>query len=821
MLAIAAGGFAAVLLLLIAGFLYGYHSTQVPTDASELAQQQSSTVYFSNGKTVGTFSADGVQRVNLSSQQIPTDLKNAVIAAEDRKFYSEGGISVSGTVRAAYEDLFGSSGLQGASTITEQFVKNYYLSIGSSGATPVKTKIKEIFVSIKLSHEKSKDWILTNYLNTVPFGDSAYGVGAAAQAYFNEPASKLTVPQAAMLAAMINQPGYFSPNPHAGQPYTALVARWEYVLGNMVRDNALTQQQMTALCGTCQGTTGVKFPKVFTGQVSDGWTGYRGYIMQMVQQELASTYGYNQADIDTKGLKIYTTFSESLMSALGKAVSLEKRQMAADGAPFHSYDHIGAVLEQPGTGAILAVYGGPGYGVRHCKKLDCEYNMAEDSNEVGSSFKPYVLATAVQQGMNVQTSVLNGYSPLYIPQLPAARYTLSSRSKPANMYGYWESDSDASLGSISVTTAAAQSSDPAFTDLTHRVGVDNVIQMAKSFGVGQNPFNLAPWNDYTRLDRYFGPCNEPGGKKTRGEMTCGQDGNTSGSVTIALGAGYLTPVEQATTFATLADDGMYHTPHVIARLYQGTAQIPLKVTQREVLLPDQAADVDQALSMDNVNGTAYPNAVWNRPVIAKTGTLGNVSTASEAWFIGAIPQYSLALGMFTNTQSENLDNLPSVGGIGGSYGGAWPATIWKTFMAAKFNNLTVDPLPTPDYTGFTMWNQVAPTNQNQNQNPNPNPTPNPQPNPHPSCVPSGQPCSSPSPNPQPSPSPTCTPSPEQPCAPNPSPTCTPSPGQPCVPGPGPADIPAAAAAIRSQAADEPARAVARPRASPAVPSGGG
>jgi hypothetical protein len=177
--------------------------------------------------------------------------------------------------------------------------------------------------------------------------------------------------------------------------------------------------------------------------------------------------------------------------------------------------------------------------------------------------------------------------------------------------------------------------------------------------------------------------------------------------------------------------------------------------------------------------------------------------------------------MFTNTQSENLDNLPSVGGIGGSYGGAWPATIWKTFMAAKFNNLTVDPLPTPDYTGFTMWNQVAPTNQNQNQNPNPNPTPNPQPNPHPSCVPSGQPCSSPSPNPQPSPSPTCTPSPEQPCAPNPSPTCTPSPGQPCVPGPGPADIPAAAAAIRSQAADEPARAVARPRASPAVPSGGG
>jgi membrane peptidoglycan carboxypeptidase len=809
-IAIVAGGFAAVVLLLIAAFFYGYHSTQVPTDASELALQQSSTVYFSNGKTVGTFSDNGVERELLTSQQIPADMKNAVVAAEDRQFYTEGGVSITGTMRAAYEDLFGSGGLQGASTITEQFVKNYYLSIGSSG-TPVKTKIKEIFVSIKLSHEKSKDWILTNYLNTVPFGDNAYGVGAAAQAYFREPASKLTVPQAAMLAAMINQPGYFNPDPHAGQPYTALVARWEYVLGNMVRDDALTQQQMTAICGTCQGTAGVKFPKIFTGQVTNGWTGYRGYIMQMVQQELESTYGYSQPKIDTSGLKIHTTFSESMMSALASAVSQDKQQMAADGVPFPTYDHIGAVLEQPGTGAILAVYGGPGYGVRHCRKLDCEYNMAEDSNEVGSSFKPYVLATAVQQGMDVQNSILNGYSPLYIPQLPADRMVLSSRTRPADMYGYWESDSDSNRGPISVTTAAAQSSDPAFTDLTHRVGVDNVIAMAKSFGVGQNPFNLAPWNDYTRLNQIFGPCG--GG---HGEMKCGQGDNASGSVTIALGAGYLTPVEQATTFATLADDGTYYTPHVIARLYQGSTRIPLKIVQKQVLTASQAADVDQALSQDTVDGTAYPNATWNRPVIAKTGTLGNVATASEAWFIGAIPQYSLALGMFTSTQSEDLDNLPSVGGIGGSYGGAWPATIWKTFMSSEFNTLNVQQLPTPDYIGFTKWDQVPAAARKKHPNPNPNP------HPHPSCPPTfGQPC----PNPSPSPTPSCPPASGQPC-PNPTPTptptpCVPSPRNPCKPQqpPGPGNV--LAAAPRSQAADEPHQAVAKPRGSPVPRSGSG
>src|SRR6202046_3223173 len=347
-------------------------------------------------------------------------------------------------------------------------------------------------------------------------------------------------------------------------------------------------------------------------------------------------------------------------------------------------------------------------------------------------------------------------------------------------------------------------------DLTHRVGVDNVIAMAKDFGVGQNPFNLAPWNDYTRLNQICGP-----GGGGHGELKCGQGNNASGSVTIALGAGYLTPVEQATTFATLADGGEYYTPHVIARLYQGSAQIPLKIVQRQVLKPAEAADVDQALSFDNVNGTAYPNATWNRPVIAKTGTLGNGQNTSEAWFIGAIPQYSLALGMFTNKQSEVLNNLPSVGGLRGSLGGAWPATIWKAFMSSEFNNLKVDALPVPNYAGFQKWDQVPAAPRRKHRNPNPNPNPNP------SCPSFGQPCSSP--NPSPNPSPPC-PSFGQPCSspsPSPSPTpCIPSPGNPCPP-PGPGHGNTRAAGPGLQAADEPPQAAGSPRAPPAPRSGSG
>ncbi len=520
-----------------------YRATTIPTEVSETALQQSSNVYFSNGKTmIGTFST-GTNRQLLTSAEIPPVLKNAVIAAEDRHFYTEGGVSPTGILRAAYEDLRGGGTLQGGSTITQQFVRNYYANIGTQQT--MSRKIKEIFVAIKLSHTESKDWILTQYLNTVYLGDSAYGVGAAAQIYFNKPASKLNVAQSAMLAAMINEPGYFSPDPHAGQPYQALLARWHYVLTNMVRDGSITQQQAAAQ----------KFPKIAPGQRDNGWTGYRGYIMQAVESELENTYGFTKQQIYTRGLRIVTTFNQSTMTALYRAVAQEKQQMKADGQAAPWYVHIGAVLEKPGTGAIVAMYGGPGYGTRHCLRYSCEYNMAmQSSNQVGSSFKPYVLATAVAQGMNVQNSVLNGYSPIWIPPdwNETDRLTLSAQSPPANPYGYWEfNEPNENSGPLNVPKAAAISSDPAFEDLTHRVGVQNVLDMARNLGV-------AP-KEMTGLESQFGP-----------------HGTNAGSVTVSLGQGDLTVEDQANTFAVLASGGQYATPHVIAQLVRGGQPDPIE-----------------------------------------------------------------------------------------------------------------------------------------------------------------------------------------------------------------------------------------------------
>jgi membrane peptidoglycan carboxypeptidase len=497
-----------------------------------------------------------------------------------------------------------------------------------------------------------------------------------------------------------------------------------------------------------------------------------------VESELENTYGFTKQQIYTRGLRIVTTFNEGMMNGLYRAVAAEKQQMKIDGTAPPWYVHIGAVLEKPGTGAIVAMYGGPGYGVRHCQRYNCDYNMAmQSSNQVGSSFKPYVLAAAVQQGMNVQNSVLNGYSPIWIPPDWNAtdRLTLSAQSPPANPYGYWKFDEpNENSGPLGVPKAAAISSDPAFEDLTHRVGVQNVLDMARNLGV-------AP-REMTGLESQFGP-----------------HGTNAGSVTVSLGQGDLTVADQANTFAVLAAGGQYATPHVIAQLSKAGSPIPLKIVHNQVLTPAQAADVDYALSFDNVpGGTAYPEAAWDRSIIAKTGT---TNKAQSAFFIGSIPQYSLAVGMFTQNQSDKtsqtLDVLPTLANqSAGGYGGGWPATIWHAFMANQFAQLPVAPLPTPDYTGFTRWVQVMPQPKPKKVHPNPGQSCNPR---HHHGF--GQPCPGPGQNPNPQPS--CSPVPGLPCVPtSPSP-----PGQPPAQGPQ-----AGAMALLAESAEEAASAAPVPAA---------
>jgi membrane peptidoglycan carboxypeptidase len=740
------GGFLLFALALLGLFAMAYFSVQIPTAELQSALQQSSKVYFAGGKVqVGSFGS--VNRQIVQSRQISASMKNATIAAEDRNFYSEGGISLTGTLRAVYADVTGGQ-FQGGSTITQEFVRNFYANIGTQQT--VSRKLKEIIVAIKISHERSKDWILTEYLNTVYLGRGAYGVQAAAGTYFGVPASKLTVSQAAMLAAMIQAPSAFDPDhPHAvvSSLGESLAWRWRYVLTNMVRDGAISQQTAAAQ----------KFPKVIDENSVNTWHGFRGYVMQAVRNELHHTYGLSYAQIDAGGYQVVTTVSLRKMRALYTAVADVKGLMRQYGVPLPWYAHIGAVLEQPGTGAILAWYGGPNFQARHkyCQLISCQFDYSlQARQQVGSSFKPYVLATAVKQGMNVETSQLFADSPACVPPdtQPLAPSIPGGDGKtclPAHpLYAPVGYDPVAS-GPVSVPKAAAVSSNPAFMDLTHRVGTKNVIDLATQFGVDTS-------HAYSE-------------KKYPHGTGSGLDDDV-GQVGISLGIAPLTVEEQASTFATFANTrqpGWYVAPHVIASITQNGRSIPLKLAQRQVLTPQQVADVDWALSFDTQYGTAVPNAVLSpyRPTIAKTGT---TDVSQSAFFIGALPgQYSFAVMMRTNKQNnqpggQTLSVLPSVGGIAGGYGGAWPATLWRIYMTHLLASKPIAQLAPPDTTGMETWIQLQPA-------------PAPQPG---QCVPvpQGPPCPSPSPSGSPTPS-----GPPTPTPPPVPPTVTPTPSPPITP----------------------------------------
>ncbi|HEX4256314.1 MAG TPA: transglycosylase domain-containing protein [Streptosporangiaceae bacterium] len=673
LLGVAAAGFGGFVLLVVAGVSYAYATTEVPTDAAQAATQQQSTVYFSDGKTVaGTLGT--TDRQLLTYNQISPYMRDAVVAAEDRSFYNEGGVSPRGIVRAAYEDMFNSGGsqgsLQGGSTITQEFVRNYYANIGTQQTAT--RKIKEIFVALKVAKEKSKAWILTNYLNTIYLGNGAYGVGAAAKTYFGVSASQLTVAQSAEIAAIIQSPSYYPTQ--AGQP--ALIQRWHYVLNGMVTMGDISAAKAASL----------KFPVPFKAHdQTAGGSAYDQYVLDIVKNELSADYGLTSAQWDNDGLRIVTTLSKPMMDDLYHAVNVNEKQMAADGGALPSYAMVGAELQDPQTGTIAAFYGGPG---EHVSKQDChgtcQLNTVLQREQVGSSFKPYVLATAVNQGMDVQTTQLDGYSPLWIPP-DSEGTTPAARSQSAAQSNWFEekNDNNDDYGPMTVANAEAQSSNTAFTDLIHRVGTQNVINMAQKFGVNTGSLTA-------------------GGSGLQGDV---------GHVGMALGQDSLSINEQDTMLATLDNNGTYHAAHLIQQISSATINKTATVKTAQVLTPDKDSQVQYAMSFDTVNGTGTAAAMNDgRPIIAKTGT---TDSARSLFFVGAIPQYALTVGIFTKDQGstingkKNTETLATLGGnVGGGFGGYWPARIWHSFAQDAFASLPIQQFPTPEFSG-TAWNMFG------------------------------------------------------------------------------------------------------------------
>jgi len=317
-----------VAVLMISAVTLFYTLSDVPRPES-LPLPQVATILYSDGSVMARIGT--VNRTIVTLDKVPANVRWDVLAAEDRGFYHEPGVSIKGTIRAALSDLSGGD-TQGGSGITQQYAKNAYLS----DSRTLSRKLKELAIAVKLSRQYSKNKILEFYLNTVYFGRGAYGIQAAAGAFFAEDVSKLDTSQGAVLAGLLRAPSFYDP---AANPSKAK-ARWKYVLDGMVSTKHLTKEQEARLT----------YPKVIRPNNDTlGASGPAALIVHQVIQELKS-HGISEAEINTRGLRIRTTIDRFAQNV---ALSSIKQSFAGLTPQQRNFKNA-LVAVNPGTGAVLA-----------------------------------------------------------------------------------------------------------------------------------------------------------------------------------------------------------------------------------------------------------------------------------------------------------------------------------------------------------------------------------------------------------------------------------------------------------------------------------
>ncbi len=434
-------------LLGLAAFAYGYVATDIP-DPNKDFQTQTTIVYYANGKTeLGRFAEQN--RTSISLSEVPQHVQDAVIAAEDRTFYTNQGIDPKGILRAAFSNARGNA-TQGASTITQQYVKIFYLSSDRT----ITRKVKEAFLSLKLQRTQSKNEILQGYLNTIYFGRGAYGIQAAAQAYFDKDAKDLNVREGAALASILNSPGNFDPATGKSAK-ERLEGRYGYVLGGMKEEGTLpgdvADQAMQRL---------PKFPKQ-TQQ--DQYGGQRGHMLSLIKKQLIAR-GFTDNEIEGGGLRITSTFTRKAMNAASAAV----RQQRPKGV---KKLHVAVASVDPRTGALRGMYGGHDY-------LKSQINWAMAGGQPGSTFKAFALAAGIKDGYSLK-STFEGNSPLVFPNGDD-----------------FENQGDQDYGSqVDLVRATENSINTAYVDLTDKMddGPQKVIDTAIDMGIPKKTSGLEPF----------------------------------------------------------------------------------------------------------------------------------------------------------------------------------------------------------------------------------------------------------------------------------------------------------------------------------------
>ena len=629
------GGFTFVIGATVFGI--AYFTVNIP-DPNSYVNSQATIIQYADGSEIGRIGAQNRTIVPLAN--IPMQLRRAVLAAEDKNFYSNRAFSVTGILRAAANNLRGGS-LQGGSTITQQYAKTAFLTPNRD----IKRKIKELIIAIKLENQFSKDQILENYLNTIYFGRGAYGVETGAQLYFGRSANQLTLEQSAVLASILRSPGYYDPDYREGN-LERLQARFKYVIDNMHNEGWISDKRYEK----------VKFPEVKSRVRSGTLSGPKGYLMQAVQSELNSL-GFTDDQLMIGGLVVKTTLEKLAQQAAVDAVDKESPKKAPDNL------HIGMVSIRPGTGEIVAMYGGKDYLVRQLN--DATQSIAQ----AGSTFKPFALIAALQAGISL-SSIWNGDSPK----------VFDDAGKPYEVSNY----GDKSFGDLPLLKATASSVNTIYVPLGIKAGLDNVVNAARAAGIPES-VALMP------------------------------------TPSIVLGVASPHVIDVASAFATFAAQGVYAKPFLVKEvqgsnkgvLYEATIQ-PQEVFDKSVM-----ADLTYALSEVTRAGTATAAvSKLGRVSAGKTGTSQN---NASAWFSGYVPQLATSIAFFRDDATQSLNGI---GGLTSLTGGSFPARIWTAYMKAALKDIPEEAFPEPAYIGGTTPAPIAdPVPTLPPLEPTPSPTP--------------------------------------------------------------------------------------------------
>ncbi|MEV7281828.1 transglycosylase domain-containing protein [Streptomyces sp. NPDC093111] len=634
------------------------------------AKQQNNVFYWSDG-TVMAATGGEVNRQIVGIEQIPKSMQNAVVSAENKTFWTDSGIDPMGIGRAVWNMAKGGE-TQGGSTITQQYVKNNRLNDQSQTVT---RKVKELFISMRVGNDLEKPVIMAGYLNTSYYGRGAYGIQAAARTYFGTDASKLNPSQSAFLASLLKGATYYDPagSPEIDPQATAQAnraraeKRWKWILDEMVKDGNLPATERAKY---------TEFPKVKGRTQGAQLGGQVGYLVRTAEANFLNNNdkGITAQQIAKGGFEIHTTFDKKKVASLEKAIKkvYEEHIDPKKRPKEDTHVQFGGASVDPRTGAIVAIYGGTD-ATKHFTN-----NADQTGAQVGSTFKPFVLAAAMRDGVRDKTlgqeqgpssrTIVDPDKSLYNGQnkLRIKRYDGSIWHDEKGGEWLQTNDDGASYGNVTLRKAMQVSANSPYVQLGMDIGIDKVRKSAVDAGLLESSLIKADVPSFS------------------------------------LGISSPSAIRMAGAYSTFANNGEQNDPFSVTKVLQkGEVVYQHEAAPKRAFSTAVASNVTDVLKDVVKKGTGKKAALDDREAAGKTGTTdGN----NSAWFVGYTPQLSTAIDMYRFADDETIKDrkFESMFGTGAQpkiHGSSFPSQIWHDYMTDALSGTKPVDFPSPEDLG--------------------------------------------------------------------------------------------------------------------------